>query len=131
MHRRLRRLRRRKALRYMRRELKQRQVRRPRHRRYLVLIVAAVILGYAIIYCFLGAPLGDFNPMRGQYNAIHSGMSVEQVEEILGRPNFSDFPEQKIWTSDRGGIIVDFDGRRVCGKEFKPIKLPRRIPPPW
>ena len=39
-------------------------------------MVAALILGYAVIYCFLGASLGDFNPMRGQYNAIHNGMSV-------------------------------------------------------
>jgi hypothetical protein len=93
--------------------------------------VAALILGYAIIYCFLGTPLGDANPMRGQYNAIHNGMSVEEVENILDKPNYSDLPKQKIWTSDRGAIVVEFDGGRVCGKDFMPIKQPRRWPRSW
>lgn len=103
----------------------------PWHRRYRVRIVAALILGYAIIYCFLGVPPWDFNPMRGQYNEIHNGMTVEEVEDRLDKPNFSDLPEEKIWSSGRGIIAVQFENRRVCGKEFMPIEQPRRWPRPW
>jgi hypothetical protein len=66
--------------------------------------------------------------MRSRYNAIHNGMTVEEVEGILDKPTFSDLPEQKIWASMRGAIVVQFEDRRVCGKKFIPIEHPRRWP---
>jgi hypothetical protein len=114
-----------------RRRIWQRPVAQPWHRRYRVRMVAALIVGYAAIYLCLGAPLWDMNPMRGQYNAIRNGMTVEEIKDILDEPNFSDLPEQKIWSSNRGAIVVQFEGRRVRGKEFLPIDQPRRWPRPW
>jgi hypothetical protein len=95
---------------------------RPWHRRYRVHILAALLLGFAILYCGLGAPLSQINPMEGQYNAIHYGMTVEEVEDMLGKPSFSDLDNQKIWGGRRGVIVVYFEGRCVSGKEFMPIR---------
>jgi hypothetical protein len=127
----LRSLLRREARQYARERTREQPAAQPWHRRYRVRIAVALIVGYAIIYCCLGAPFWDLNPMRGQYSAIHNGMTVEEVESVLDKPNYSDLPEQKIWTSSRGAIVVRFEGHRVCRKEFMPIKLPRRWPRPW
>jgi hypothetical protein len=59
-------------------------------------------------------------------------MTVYEVEGILGKPNFHDGAEEKIWTSEGGMITVGFKDGRVNEKDFTPIILPpiRRVPPP-
>lgn len=127
----LRSLKRREARQNAHQRTRERTVAQARHYRYHVAIVAPLVVGYAIIYCCLGAHLWDANPMKTQYNAIHNGMTVEEVEGILDKPNFSDLAEQKIWFSGRGSIVVQFEDRRVCGKEFMPFEQPRKWPRPW
>jgi hypothetical protein len=61
--------------------------------------------------------------MRGQYDSVRHGMSVYEVEGILGKPNFHDSAEQKVWTSEWGIITVGFKNGRVNEKEFTPIIL--------
>jgi hypothetical protein len=85
-------------------------------------------LGFTFLYCGLYAPFSQTSPMEGQYNAIHEGMTVEEVENVLGKPSFSDLDDQKIWGGRGGVIIVYFNGRCVSGKEFKPIRQPFAYP---
>lgn len=98
------------------------------YRRYRVPILAALILGYALVYCCRGSFLPSVNPMEAQYNAIHNGMTVEEVEDILGKSTDPDLDGQRIWTGRGGVIIVQFDGRRVREKEFIPIEQPSKWP---
>jgi hypothetical protein len=74
--------------------------------------------------------------MADKYIQIHAGMTVEEVEAILGKPNVSDDPAQKSWEEFRrvpgggmhGGIItVKFEGGKVIAAEFEPVNLPGRL----
>jgi hypothetical protein len=96
----------------------------PWHRRYRYHILVALFLGFSLLYCGLYAPFSQHSLMESQYDAIHDGMSVEEVEAILGKPSFSDTPDGKIWGGRGGVIVVYFNGRCVSGKEFKPINQP-------
>jgi hypothetical protein len=64
--------------------------------------------------------------MECRYNAVKYDMTVDEVEDILGEPTFSDFENEKIWSGESGLIVVSFEERHVSKKEFMPIRPCRR-----
>jgi hypothetical protein len=118
---------RRNVRKYLRRHLlrgARQAVKPPWYRRYRFHILVVLFLGFALLYCGLYAPFSQTGLMECQYNAIHDGMSVEEIEDLLGKPSFSDLDDQKIWGGRGGVIVVHFNGRCVSGKEFTPIQQP-------
>jgi hypothetical protein len=65
--------------------------------------------------------------MEGQYHSLRHGMTVQEVEGILGKANYHDGAETKIWTSRGGAIIVGFKYGRVDKRDFMPLDQPRRL----
>jgi hypothetical protein len=116
---------RRNVRRYLRRHFRRRKPRpAPQSwlRRYRLHILVVAVLCYVFVYCGFRGPFSQINPMQGRYDAIDHGMTVEQVEGMLGKPNFSDTADGKIWSSRGGVIVVDFESGRVSHKEFMPIQ---------
>jgi hypothetical protein len=62
--------------------------------------------------------------MESQFNAIHEGMSVEEVEDILGKPTSCDTEDVKEWGGRGGVILLSLSGGRVSQKGFVPIEQP-------
>jgi hypothetical protein len=115
---------RRNVRRYLRRHFRQRTRRAARPswlRRYRVPIVAVVLVGVALLYCHLSDTF-TLNPMEGSYNRLHYGMTVEEVEDVLGKPSFSDLEDEKIWGGWDGVIVVRFNNRHVSEMMFRPIR---------
>lgn len=104
---------------------------KPLHRRYRVPLLVALLLGYALIYCCTGLPFPHGSLMQSEFDSIHNGMSLEEVEGILGKPSRVEPDGTKTWGEREGVIIIEFDGLRVRGKDFVPFPQPSRWPRRW
>ncbi len=93
--------------------------------------MASLIVGYVIIYGCLVHPFLDMNLMRVEYNAIRQGMSVEEVEDILGKSPLPELEGERVWGGSGGIITVQFEGRRVSWKKFTPVERLRKWPRIW
>jgi hypothetical protein len=63
----------------------------------------------------------ESDPLESKYRQIKIGMSAEEVEEILGKPQ-----KQGVWTSERGVIMLTFEDGKVATKEYVPLPPIRR-----
>jgi hypothetical protein len=88
-----------------------------RHRFRILLLIAFSVLAARIGLYFL---FPESSRMLHKYEKIRNGMTVTEVEEILGKPNWKDTESEKGWSGSWGNIVVMFQDGRVSDKAYLP-----------
>ncbi len=101
----------------------------PWFRRHRFSILIAVIATLVLVRCGFDFLLpSQTGMMHSRFARIEYGMTTHQVEGILGKPNYLDGDEIKIWTSGGGAITLEFKDGVVSKKEFLPLGRDWRPP---
>jgi hypothetical protein len=91
-----------------------------RQYRYHILVLLIVTLVFARVGLAVLLPSSG-GPMGARYDKIALGMTIEEAEDILGKPNLPDNHGTKTWVGEGGIIMLTFRDGRVAEKYFGPL----------
>ena len=100
--------------------------------RFLILsvLVACLVLSRTGLFSFIG--LGGVRTGQDKCDRIQPGMTLQQVEDILGPPSKDWGDGVSTWSFPDGIIMVSFDEKthRVKETKFLPLRL-QPLGPRW